>query len=126
MAIFKGELAIVLAGEAGQGIQTIEALLTGLLKSGGYHVFATKEYMSRVRGGLNSTTIRIASRRVAAFREKIDFLIPLHKDAITHLKDRITEDTVVIGEKEIIAYNPMIDVPFTKMAAEMGNDQVER
>ena len=121
MAIFKGELAIVLAGEAGQGIQTIETLLTGLLKSGGYHVFATKEYMSRVRGGLNSTTIRIASRRVAAFREKIDFLIPLHKDAITHLKDRITEDTVVIGEKEIIAYNPMIDVPFTKMATEMGN-----
>jgi len=50
MAIFKGELAIVLAGEAGQGIQTIETLLTGLLKSGGYHVFATKEYMSRVRG----------------------------------------------------------------------------
>src|SRR3989304_1444422 len=121
MAIFKDELAIVLAGEAGQGIQTIEALLTGLLKSGGYHVFATKEYMSRVRGGLNSTTIRISSRRVAAFREKIDFLIPLHKDAITHLKDRITEDTVVIGEKEKIAYNPMIDVPFTKMAAEMGN-----
>ena len=35
MAIFKGELAIVLAGVAGQGIQTIETLLMGLLKSGG-------------------------------------------------------------------------------------------
>jgi len=53
MPIFKDELTIVLAGEAGQGIQTIEVLLTGLLKSGGYHIFATKEYMSRVRGGMN-------------------------------------------------------------------------
>src|SRR3989304_2411212 len=119
--LFTDELTIVLAGEAGQGIQTIEALLTHLLKDGGYHVFATKEFMSRVRGGVNSTTIRIASRRVTAYREKIDVLIPLHRDALSPLGDRVTKDTVVIGEKEKIEHDPMIDVPLTKMATEMGN-----
>jgi len=121
MPIFKDELTIVLAGEAGQGIQTIEVLLTGLLKSGGYHIFATKEYMSRVRGGMNSTTLRVASRRVAALREKIDLFIPLHRDAINHLRHRLTEETVIIGDQEQIDYRPMIDVPFTKMALEIGN-----
>ncbi len=120
MFILKDDLTIVLAGEAGQGIQTIESLLTRLMKKAGFHVFATKEYMSRVRGGLNSTTIRISSQRVKAYKEKIDILIPLDRDAIPHLKRRIASDTAVIGEKEKIEYNPMIDVPFTKMASEMG------
>jgi 2-oxoglutarate ferredoxin oxidoreductase subunit alpha len=47
------DIPIVLGGEAGQGIQTIEELLTKILKLNGYHVYATKEYMSRVRGGTN-------------------------------------------------------------------------
>jgi len=53
------EVSIVLCGQAGQGVQTVEYLLTRILKLAGYHVFATKEYMSRVRGGANSTTIRV-------------------------------------------------------------------
>ncbi len=44
------DVSIVLCGGAGQGIQTVEQLLTQALKLSGYHVFATKEYMSRVRG----------------------------------------------------------------------------
>ena len=51
----KRDVAIVVAGQAGQGIQTIESVLTKVLKRSGYHVFATKEYMSRIRGGSNST-----------------------------------------------------------------------
>ena len=47
----RGSISIVVGGEAGQGIQTIEYLLTKLLKMEGYHIFATKEYMSRIRGG---------------------------------------------------------------------------
>ncbi len=121
MTIFKDDLTIVLAGEAGQGLQTIEVLLASLLKNNGYHVYATKEYMSRVRGGMNSTTLRIASRRVCALREKIDLLIPLHRKAIPHLKQRLTDETVVIGDQSTIDYHPMINVPFLKLANEMGN-----
>jgi len=64
----KGEISIVLSGEAGQGIQTVEVILTRLLKRSGFHVCATKEFMSRVRGGSNSTEIRVSSVRVDAYK----------------------------------------------------------
>jgi 2-oxoglutarate/2-oxoacid ferredoxin oxidoreductase subunit alpha len=63
---FKNDLVIVLAGEAGQGIQSIESTITLLLKRSGYHVFSASEFMSRVRGGSNSTELRIASKPVAS------------------------------------------------------------
>ncbi|MEI6080314.1 MAG: 2-oxoacid:acceptor oxidoreductase family protein, partial [bacterium] len=74
---FENDLSVVISGEAGQGINTIEYVLTGILKLEGYNVFATEEFMSRVRGGCNSTEIRISSKRVSAFTDKMDILIPL-------------------------------------------------
>jgi 2-oxoglutarate ferredoxin oxidoreductase subunit alpha len=115
------DLVIVLAGEAGQGIQSIESILAQLLKKSGYNFFSTSEFMSRVRGGANSTTIRVSSRRAAGFLDRIDILIPLHKEAIAHLQNRIAPQTIVIGEKDKIGRAGMIDVPFTKMAGEAGN-----
>lgn len=117
-------ISIVLCGEAGQGIQTIEALLTKVLKDAGYHIFASKEYMSRIRGGSNSTEIRVASRRIAAYAETIDLLIPLDREAIPHLKERISAATKILGETaKIMAPDPLsvIDVPFSEIAAAIGN-----
>ena len=55
----KDDVSIVLGGEAGQGIQSMEHVLIHVLKRAGYHVFGTQEYMSRIRGGSNSTEIRV-------------------------------------------------------------------
>ena len=96
MAGIRNELSIVLAGEAGQGIQSIESILAGVLKQEGYNIFSTKEYMSRVRGGVNSTEIRVSSERVAAFTDRIDILIVLSPESIAHLKKRITKDTLIM------------------------------
>ncbi|MBI4633734.1 MAG: 2-oxoacid:acceptor oxidoreductase subunit alpha [Deltaproteobacteria bacterium] len=119
--IIKEDLSVVLAGEAGQGIQTIEAILTRLLKRGGFNIFATKEYMSRVRGGVNSTEIRIASHKVSAFLDRIDILIPLNRESLPHLAYRTGENTLIIGEKDKIGAQGMLDVPFTKIGLELGN-----
>lgn len=117
-------VSIVLCGEAGQGIQTIEAFLIRLFKSAGYPIFATKEYMSRIRGGSNSTEIRVSSRPVAAFVDRMDLLIPLDADALGHLEERITPDTIILGETDKISppeHLSVIDVPFSKIAVEIGN-----
>lgn len=94
------DLSIVFCGEAGQGIQTIEYALTHILKNSGYNCFATKEYMSRVRGGINSTEVRIAKDPVKAFVNKIDILIPLSANAVSHLISRISSDTLVIDQED--------------------------
>jgi 2-oxoglutarate ferredoxin oxidoreductase subunit alpha len=112
---------IILAGEAGQGIQSIEALLTRILKEEGYHLFSTKEYMSRIRGGVNSTQIRVAARRVAAYSRRSDLVILLNQESAVHLQDRISADTVVLGEKEKVSYPGLVDAPFSTIANAAGN-----
>ncbi len=117
----KDDLVIVLAGEAGQGIQVIEGILSFLLKRSGYNFFSISEFMSRVRGGINSTEIRISAKRISGYVERIDILIPLHNKGIQHLIKRISSDTIVIGEKDKIDYDKIIDMQFTKMAVDIGN-----
>ncbi len=122
----KNDISIVLCGAAGQGIQTVEALLTKSLKRSGYNVFASREYMSRVRGGVNSTSIRVSSKPVRAYLERIDILIPLSQEAIPHVIERISSRTIIIGEKRYLENSLntkgiSIEVPFTEFAQEIGN-----
>ena len=122
----KTGISIVLCGQAGQGIQTVERLLTGILKKAGCNVFATKEYMSRVRGGMNSTEIRVSEKPVNAFINRIDILVSLNKGGVKHLQERISSETIILGEKEICGNEVQdeprfIDVPFTKIASGFGN-----
>lgn len=115
-------ISLVICGEAGQGIQTVEMLLTRIFKLGGFNVFATKEYMSRVRGGSNSTQMIISSKKTLAPLHRIDILIPLDQSALPHLNKRISKDTVILGEKgKIYPKQEILDVPFTKVAQEIGN-----
>lgn len=115
------DLVIVLAGQAGQGIQSIEGILSVVLKKSGYNFFSISEFMSRVRGGTNSTEIRVSSKRMAGFIDRIDILIPLHNDAINHLQKRITNNTIVIGEKEKVNFKDIVDIQFSAIAANIGN-----
>src|SRR3989339_1109980 len=59
-------MKVVVAGEAGQGAFSVELELTEILVKLNYHFFATKNYMSRIRGGHNFHMIRIADHPVHA------------------------------------------------------------
>ncbi|MEP7162684.1 MAG: 2-oxoacid:acceptor oxidoreductase family protein, partial [Candidatus Moraniibacteriota bacterium] len=100
---FSGEVSIVLGGAAGQGVQTVESLLMQVLKREGYSVFSSKEYMSRIRGGSNSTEIRLTTKPRRAYAKNIDLLFALDKEALAHLHHRVTPKTVIIGEKAKVA-----------------------
>jgi 2-oxoglutarate ferredoxin oxidoreductase subunit alpha len=120
----KEDISVVLCGEAGQGIQTVEQILAHCLRLSGYHVFAAKEYMSRIRGGSNSTEIRVSSKRVSAFLDRMDILVPFHKGALGHLEKRISSETLILGEKEMVrgdyASQAFIDIPFSNIASGIG------
>ncbi|OHB62639.1 MAG: 2-oxoacid:ferredoxin oxidoreductase subunit alpha [Planctomycetes bacterium RBG_13_50_24] len=120
-------VSIVLCGQAGQGIQTVEHLLTRILKIAGFNVFATKEYMSRIRGGMNSTSIRISSRPVRAAVSTIDVLVPLNKGALRHVERNVSARTIILADKDMIGGDidqtghRFVDVPFTGTAVEIGD-----
>lgn len=115
------DVTIVLGGEAGQGIQTIEFILSRVLKRSGYHVFSTKEYMSRIRGGSNTTTLRVADHPVTALTHQIDLLMPLHSEILDHVKNRLTEDTIVIGDEKVLGTGRgVVHVPVSDIASKAG------
>ncbi|MCL2390687.1 MAG: 2-oxoacid:acceptor oxidoreductase subunit alpha [Endomicrobia bacterium] len=118
MRKFKDDISVVLCGEAGAGIQTVENSVSRIFKTAGFNVFTSKEYMSRVRGGSNSTQLRISSTPKNCYCDRIDIFIPFDKEAYKHLYSRITDDTVILADKEIIGETdkPFIDIPLSESA----------
>jgi len=120
------EISIVIGGSAGQGIKTIKYILTRVFKFSGINVFSTKEYESRVRGGINSTEILVSSNTVNTHVDKIDLLLVLKEGVIDHLKNRIGDNTLVLGEKENISdseksqLNNFYNIPIKKLAQDVG------
>ncbi len=119
------DVSIVLCGEAGQGIQTVETILVKAIKKNGHNVFSAKDYMSRVRGGENSTEIRVSSKRVISYVDRIDVLLSLSKGAVPHLENRISSETLIIGDYSHLKslseekYN-VLKIPLLEMAKGMG------
>ncbi|MFO8051646.1 MAG: 2-oxoacid:acceptor oxidoreductase subunit alpha [Thermoplasmatota archaeon] len=95
------DVSLVICGEAGQGIKTVEELLVKVLKRSGYHVHSIKEYESRVRGGSNSTSIRVSSVRVRAPVKRVDIAFPMTPDAVWHIRWRMDENTTVICDPDL-------------------------
>jgi len=60
------EFNVLIGGEGGQGAFSVELELTEILTRLNYHFFATKRYMSRIRGGHNFHMVRIADHPVHA------------------------------------------------------------
>ncbi|MBN2853197.1 MAG: 2-oxoacid:acceptor oxidoreductase subunit alpha [Clostridia bacterium] len=121
----KETLTIVLSGEAGQGLQTIEEFLVQSIKSD-YHVFSNKEVMSRVRGGNNTVEIVISDKQVYAYRNDIDVLFLLNNDSFDRLKKRVHEKTVIIGESSFLSEDnkkkyEMIELNLTELSKTAGN-----
>lgn len=95
----RDSVSILIGGKAGQGIASIETLLTKGFKRSGFYTFSTKEFMSRVRGGSNTTLIRISNKPVNAPDYKVDIFIPLDTSAFFHAQERISKETFVIAKK---------------------------
>lgn len=115
------ECSIVIAGEAGQGIQTIESLLVRGFREEGYHLFTSQEFMSRIRGGTNSTLLRIASHPVRAWSDNIDICVAFDEKAIAHMEMRLTEESYVLADADTVGSNPRrMTVPLGKLATEAG------
>ena len=121
------EVTISFCAAAGLGLQTAEDLARQMLTKAGYYVFSTREYMSRVRGGNNSTQIRVSRKPVRAYVDRIDWLFALSPQLRPNITENITDDTKILGdasamEKEIASLGrKMIDLDLAKRASDLGS-----
>ncbi len=121
-----GEATCVLSGAAGLGIQTVEDMLARLVVDSGLHVFGSREYMSRVRGGNNSTELRISTFRVDALVDRMDILVAMSRNVRANIRERIGPSTVIVGDRAELggelddAGGVFVQAPLAELAAASG------
>ncbi|MBN1548863.1 MAG: 2-oxoacid:acceptor oxidoreductase family protein, partial [Syntrophaceae bacterium] len=96
------EFNLKIAGEAGHGLLTIELGLVEILAQTGYYFFATKKYMSRIRGGHNYHMIRIADRPVHTLGEdRWELLLAFDDEAERRHRPTLAQGGIMINQEEI-------------------------
>jgi 2-oxoglutarate/2-oxoacid ferredoxin oxidoreductase subunit alpha len=90
------ELNILVGGAAGQGMETVMHMMGKALARDGYKFIATKDYMSRVRGGHNFSRLRICDHTPWTPLEDIDILVALNEETYhLHRESLIARGKVV-------------------------------
>ncbi|MDD2467895.1 MAG: 2-oxoacid:acceptor oxidoreductase subunit alpha [Desulfobulbus sp.] len=114
-------LNMMFGGEAGQGLQTLGLVLARALRGGGLHVFAVNEFMSRIRGGSNSLTLRTSTAPVRAVSEQIDCCVFLDRNAFPRLQGRLSENTLLLGDPALFPTEPGIQpLPLKELSKQAG------
>lgn len=115
-------ISILIGGAAGKGIKSLENILSDAFRQSGYFVFSTKEYMSRVRGGSNTTLLRISDVPIEAPCWQVDIFVALDADAIPHVSERLSNKTIIIADENITdAELQITHIPLLATANELGN-----
>ncbi|MBN2332277.1 MAG: 2-oxoacid:acceptor oxidoreductase subunit alpha [Deltaproteobacteria bacterium] len=113
-------ITITIGGEAGQGLVTVGQLLAKSLVRSGYYIVVTQSYMSRVRGGHNTYSIRISDRPIEAPRETINLLVALTEETIAVHRHEVAAAGVMVADQQFVAAaddSRLIGVPFAELAA---------
>jgi 2-oxoglutarate ferredoxin oxidoreductase subunit alpha len=117
-----------IGGEAGQGLQTIGAVLAKVFSKLGYHVFTHQDYMSRIRGGHNFYQVRFSEKKVIASREIVDILLALDRNTVELHKGSVKDGGFILYDSEVIKKKfedpEFIDIPFRKIALDVGKNSI--
>lgn len=116
---------LLIGGAAGQGIDTMAAILGKSLKKEGYAVLTTPDFMSRIRGGHNFILIRFGDSPVYSHSMVLDGMIALDDDTVDlHLDELKPEGFILCDQKLVTDDKRAIKIPLTAMAKTLGNPRV--
>jgi 2-oxoglutarate ferredoxin oxidoreductase subunit alpha len=95
------DMTFKIAGAAGQGLESSGAGFAQALAQGGLHVFGLPDYMSRIRGGLNSFQIRVHEKPLFCHEEAVHVLLPLNKEALETYQDEVVKGGGIIYDEDL-------------------------
>jgi len=122
------DLNWAIGGEAGDGIDSTGKIFARALSRAGRHVFTSKDFASRIRGGYTAYKVRTAVERVESVVDRLDILIALTERTIDENLDELQEGSVIIydGEQTTMADVEVpdgmigLEVPLNSLAEEAG------
>lgn len=95
---------ILIGGEAGQGLKTVDNILGKILFREGFNIFSSKDFMSRIRGGHNFMQLRISDEKLYGPDNDLDLLIALNKESVDIHREQLKDDGIILieGDEEVI------------------------
>jgi len=122
------DLNWAIGGEAGDGIDSTGKIFAQALSRAGRHVFTSKDFASRIRGGYTAYKIRTSVDRVESVVDRLDILIALTERTIHENEDELHEGSVIIydGERstmqdvEVPEGTHAMTVPLKRLAEDAG------
>jgi len=124
----KNELTIRIAGEAGQGMQTIGAVLCRAFISAGLNVFANQDYMSRIRGGNNFFQLRVSGKPAHAPRRQADIIVALDKASVELHRPALAAGGLLVADAKKYGLAAgtagFADVPLYALAAQAAGAEL--
>ncbi|MCS7216829.1 MAG: 2-oxoacid:acceptor oxidoreductase subunit alpha [Candidatus Bipolaricaulota bacterium] len=113
------ELVVRLAGAAGQGVQSLGEVLVRSLFRSGLFVHGELSYHSRIRGGENAFTVRLADRPLFATRREADLLVVLTPEMWRAYGARLRPGAWVVAEEGAAPEGPrVLRLPALQLARE--------
>jgi 2-oxoglutarate ferredoxin oxidoreductase subunit alpha len=112
---------ILIGGEAGQGLKTVDNIMGKLLFRQGFNIFSSKDFMSRIRGGHNFMQLRISDQELYGPTEEIDLLVALNKETVDIHKDKLKDDGIVLieGENKVLEKRTLL-IPASVIAKDIN------
>ncbi|MDY6862552.1 MAG: 2-oxoacid:acceptor oxidoreductase subunit alpha [Thermodesulfobacteriota bacterium] len=109
-------LNVLIGGEAGQGLLTIGQIFARVLVRSGYFIVVTQSYQSRIRGGHNTFTVRISSKRALSPLESIDILVALDANTVIMQRENLSQKGIIIVDKKFnIVDDVCLHVPYQEL-----------
>jgi 2-oxoglutarate ferredoxin oxidoreductase subunit alpha len=117
-----------IGGEAGDGIDSTGKIFAQALSRAGRHVFTSKDFASRIRGGYTAYKVRTSVEQVQSVVDRLDVLIALTQRTIDENLDELHEGSVIIYDGERTTMQDVeipegmigLDVPLKSLAEDAG------
>jgi 2-oxoglutarate ferredoxin oxidoreductase subunit alpha len=122
------DLNWAIGGEAGDGIDSTGKIFAQALSRAGRHVYTSKDFASRIRGGYTAYKVRTSVDRVESVVDRLDVLIALTERTIHENMDELHDGSVIIYDGERTSMQDVevpenmigLDVPLKRLAEEAG------
>ncbi|GGM71634.1 2-oxoglutarate ferredoxin oxidoreductase subunit alpha [Halarchaeum rubridurum] len=122
------DLNWAIGGEAGDGIDSTGKVFAQALSRAGRHVFTSKDFASRIRGGYTAYKVRTSVEKVQSVVDRLDVLIALTERTVEENMDELHDDSVIIYDGERTEFSDFevpegmvgLDIPLKSLAEDAG------
>lgn len=123
-----------IGGQAGYGIMSIGQTVSRAFSRGGFFVVGYPEYPSLIRGGHNTTAVRISDEPVFSVDHKVEVLVALNKETVEVDLGEVVPGGAVIYDPSDYKEDPTklrtdvlwVSVPMTQIVKDHKGERVMR